>query len=151
MTGMDRQSYRGDRDRVAVDKPSMDVRAIMVNGPSKEMIDQAEAYGRYLARLGLTTAQIRNLFGTVRQIEMTWQLDAQPAEIAKAKRQLIMLKPKLAYQAKREQSKSRGVQDLADVLSPAIDLVGDDRQRFQNFVDFFEAILAYHTAAGGSN
>ena len=146
---------RSDRDRRSqeqlVARPTVDVQMVMTRGASKEMIDQAEALGRYLARAGLATAQIRNIFGTVRQIEMTWHSKATPEDIAKAKRQLIMLKPKMAYQAKREQSKSRGVQDLAEVLSPAIDLVGDDRARFQNFVDFFEAILAYHTAEGGRN
>jgi CRISPR/Cas system CSM-associated protein Csm2 small subunit len=47
------------------------------------------------------------------------------------------------------------------VLSGAIDLVAEtkdlardqvtavQRARFGNFVDLFEAILAYHTAAGG--
>ena len=51
---------------------------------------------------------------------------------------------------------------LADVLTPAIDAVLDESQdgaatgkadpalqRFGHFVDFFEAILAYHRAAGG--
>ena len=41
-----------------------------------------------------------------------------------------------------------GMKVMSELLSSAIDLVGQDRNRFQNFVDFFEAILAYHTAAG---
>jgi CRISPR/Cas system CSM-associated protein Csm2 small subunit len=47
------------------------------------------------------------------------------------------------------------VKPLADVLSNAIDLVAADKdaavqaKRFGYFVDLFEAILAYHTAAGG--
>lgn len=109
-------------------------------------MDVAEAIGTGLARQ-LTTAQIRNVFGTVRQIEMSWGPQASAAERKQAVRQLLLLKPKLAYQAKRQRGK--GVEDLSNVLIPAIDLVGEDRERFQNFVDFFEAILAYHTAAGG--
>ncbi|HEX9000884.1 MAG TPA: type III-A CRISPR-associated protein Csm2, partial [Blastocatellia bacterium] len=27
--------------------------------------------------------------------------------------------------------------------------VGEDKEKFERFVDFFEAILAYHKAAGG--
>ena len=53
----------------------------------------------------------------------------------------------MVYQAARE--RGGGVKELTNVLTPAIDLVGENRNRFQNFVDFFEAILAYHTAAGG--
>ena len=38
---------------------------------------------------------------------------------------------------------------LKQVLTQAIDLVGRDRARFTRFVEFFEAIMAYHKAAGG--
>jgi CRISPR-associated protein Csm2 len=150
---MGRQPYGDRRDRPPVEKPRVDVQKIMTEGASKEMIEQAEALGQYLVDLKLKTSQIRNIFGTVREIEMSWQADAKPEEVAKARRQLIMLKPKMAYQAAREEQNKKGigVKELAAVLSPAISLVGDDRARFQNFVDFFEAILAYHTAAGGSN
>lgn len=121
-------------------------RRIVVEGDAQLLTEKAETLGTSLARQ-LTTSQIRNVFGTVRQIEMNWGPRATEQQRRNAARQLILLKPKLAYQAKRE--RGRGVQELADVLIPAIDQVGDDRQRFQNFVDFFEAILAYHTAAGG--
>ena len=95
---------------------------------------------------------IRAFFGTVREIEMSWpSADEQgPAAQSRARRcyrDLVLLKPKLAYQARRGQGP--GVQNLKRVLDPAIDRVGDDRDRFQNFVDFFEAILAYHRAYGG--
>jgi len=123
-----------------------DYQRIIVEGDAKVLTERAERIGTGLARQ-LTTSQIRNIFGTVRQIEMSWTPQAADQERKYAARQLILLKPKLAYQARRE--RGRGVQQLADILIPAIDLVGEDRGRFQNFVDFFEAILAYHTAAGG--
>ncbi len=123
-----------------------DYQKIIVDGDAKVLTNRAENIGTSLARQ-LTTSQIRNVFGTVRQIEMSWGPRATEKAQKYAARQLILLKPKLAYQARRERGK--GVEILKDVLSPAIELVGDDRQRFQNFVDFFEAILAYHTAAGG--
>jgi CRISPR-associated protein Csm2 len=53
----------------------------------------------------------------------------------------------MAYQARRE--RGRGVEELSNVLTPAMRLVGKDHNRFRNFVDFFEAILAYHKAEGG--
>ena len=123
-----------------------DLESILVDGNAQLLTQQAEKTGTNLARQ-LTTSQIRNVFGTVRQIEMNWGPRATETQRRHAVRQLVLLKPKLAYQAKRE--RGRGVQELADILIPAIDLVGEDRERFQNFVDFFEAILAYHTAAGG--
>ncbi len=123
-----------------------DYQKIIIEGDAKVLTEHAEAIGTSLARQ-LTTSQIRNIFGTVRQIEMSWRPRATDKERRYAARQLILLKPKLAYQAKRE--RGGGVQQLANVLIPAIDLVGENRDRFQNFLDFFEAILAYHTAAGG--
>lgn len=136
--------HGGGQDRVSL-SPA-DRKAIIVDGDAELLTEKAESIGRSLAR-NLTTSQIRNVFGTVRQIEMNWGSQASGQQRQQAARQLILLKPKLAYQAARE--RGRGVKELADVLTPAIDLVGEDRDRFQNFVDFFEAILAYHTAAGG--
>ena len=124
-----------------------DRRKIIVEGDAKLLTERAESIGTSLARQNLTASQIRNIFGTVRQIEMSWTSRASERQRKQAARQLILLKPKLAYQARRE--RGRGVQELSEVLIPAIDLVGEDRDRFQNFMDFFEAILAYHTAAGG--
>jgi CRISPR-associated protein Csm2 len=112
---------------------------------AKSLDDWAKRIGAVLKSLQLTTSQIRGLFGTVRQIEMNWQRDAGDVEARAAARQLLLLKPKLAYQGQRVSS----VAKLADLLCAAIDFVGTDRNRFGNFVDFFEAILAYHTAAGG--
>ena len=113
----------------------------------KALDDWAKRIGAVLKSLQLTTSQIRGLFGTVRQIEMNWQRGASEVEARAAARQLLLLKPKLAYQGQRVSS----VAKLADLLSAAIDFVGTDRDRFGNFVDFFEAILAYHTAAGGGH
>ncbi|HMA33162.1 MAG TPA: type III-A CRISPR-associated protein Csm2 [Chloroflexia bacterium] len=133
---------------------------------SQLLVEQAKLVGEYLKNQGLTTSQIRNVFGTVRSIESTWRLAGRAGgDAAEATRtrtralhDLNLLKPRMAYAA----SRSPVVRHLADVLTPAIDAVladpappaGADRadpalQRFGNFLDFFEAILAYHRAAGG--
>jgi CRISPR-associated protein Csm2 len=125
-----------------------DLKAIIVDGDAEVLVRQAEALGRQLAR-PLTTSQIRNVFGTVRRIEMKWPDAAGDEPAGAAYRDLVLLKPKLAYQEKRERGKGQGVKMLREVLDPAIDLVQGKRDRFQNFVDFFEAILAYHKAHGG--
>ena len=142
----------GRQDQNVILSPQ-DYQKIIVEGNAKLLTSKAETIGQRLARkLHLSTSQIRNIFGTVRQIEMNWGQHATEEQQRNAARQLILLKPKLAYQAQRERGKgAKGVAELANILIPAIDLVGEDRNRFQNFVDFFEAILAYHTAAGGSN
>ena len=100
------------------------------------LVEAAEDLGNRLENRQLKTAQIRKVYGAVKKIQMS--------DVFR-RNDLIMLKPKLAYAAARNDE----VTDLKDALTQAIDRVGDDPQRFKNFVDFFEATLAYHRAAGG--
>ena len=123
------------RDRRDSTRVSLDARVITEGG--EVLVKEAEQRGRQLAR-DLTTSQIRNIYGAVKKMQMKGQLDTH---------KLLMLKPKLAYAAKRH---GRGVETLKDVLTQAIDLVGNDSKKFNRFVDFFEAILAYHRAYGGN-
>ena len=138
------------------------LKQIIVEGDNEVLVDQARAVGEALARQ-LTSSQIRGIFGSVRRIELDWQeaeLDADKGaskaagdatkkgeRIKRAQREIALLQPRLAYQARRE--RGRGVEELSAVLTPALRLIGRDHDRFRNFVDFFEAILAYHRAAGG--
>lgn len=127
-----------------------DLRAIIVEGNVEKLVAQAKRLGDKLKVDGLSTAQIRGVFGTARQIEQRWResglaQDGADAAGQAAWRQLVLLKPKLEYQARRHAS----VAELRDTLNSAITLVDQDRQRFSHLMEFFEAVLAYHVAAGG--
>lgn len=116
----------------------------------KELVELAEQLAKTLVRNGLTRSQIRNIFTEVRQIEAMWQMGGEHK--ADALRRLNMLKPKLSYQTARTSS----VRDLQNALCEAIDEVekapaGQKDQMFSRFMDFFEAVLAYHRAEGGRN
>lgn len=133
---------------------NVDSRKIIVDGDVSLLVDTAKEVGNSLARQ-LTTSQIRNIFGEVRRIQMNWPADATKdmEKADEAFRSIVLLQPKLAYQAKRE--RGRGVEELQMVLDPCIDQIrkapADKRKLyFTRFVDFFEAILAYHKAAGGN-
>lgn len=89
----------------------------------------------------LTTSQIRNVFGEVKRIQMN------ASEENFDFHRFLLLRPKLAYAAKRAGSK--GAKELQIVIDKAIVKVGRDARKFQNFCDFFEATLAYFKAAGG--
>ena len=124
---------RDDRGSTRV---NLDARVITEGG--EILVKEAEQQGQQLAR-NLTTSQIRNIYGAVKKMQMKGgELDTH---------KLLMLKPKLAYAAKRH---GGGVDTLKEVLTQAIDLVGNDSKKFNRFVDFFEAILAYHRAYGGN-
>lgn len=126
--------------------PNQKVQQLMSADESgAELVVFAEQTADMLVRQNLTRSQIRSIFTEVRQIETQWGK-------SDGVRRLNMLKPKLAYQAAR----SGSVTHLSDVLSEAIDQVvqapEDKRnERFERFVDLFEAILAYHRAKGGRN
>lgn len=110
-----------------------------------------EEIGKKLSR-GLTATQLRNIFEQVRRIEKSLDMQSERAE-----RELLLLIPKMQYLARRhyEQNinKSKEVRyalkGLVDVLSNAIRLI-ESRPQFQNFIDFCEAILAYHKVYEGT-
>ncbi|MBC8462228.1 MAG: type III-A CRISPR-associated protein Csm2 [Deltaproteobacteria bacterium] len=128
------------------------------------LVKWAEKVGTGLARNErLKAAGVRNFFGMVRKIEATEASRKLKQEQSSDKtsereqlsdetyRELLLLKPKLEYQAQRdrETARSEAIATLTRILRPAIDAIGQDAKAFRNFVDFFEAILAYHKAAGG--
>jgi CRISPR-associated protein Csm2 len=115
------------------------------------LVDQAFAIGRKLAiEDKLTTNQIRNVFGEARKIQARWQ---SPADTNAQRTSLVLLKPKLAFQSARH----RSVIYLQECVSAAIDGVIEtttnreqtEYERFVRFMNFFEAILAYHKFHGG--
>ena len=130
--GRNRGSQHGDNRSPA----RVNLKAEVITEGGEILVKEAEQLGKQLAR-NLTTSQIRNIYGAVKKMQMKGELDTH---------KLLMLKPKLAYAAKRH---GGGVETLKDVLTQAIDHVGDDSKKFNRFVDFFEAILAYHKAYDG--
>lgn len=117
------------------------------NGFNEEMIHYTHLLGFYAKERQLTTSQMRNFFGEVRRIQFRLSNDVTQDDFNK----VTMLLPKLAYAAVRE--KKVGTDKLKEVLTIAINTVIADRDNFathfERFVDFFEAILAYHKASGG--
>lgn len=91
----------------------------------------------------LTTSQIRNIYGEVQRLKMKGFNETS----------LLLLKPRLAYSTERKGT--QGSKDFRKVIENALDAVlrgNDDKEkqtRFENFANFFEAILAYHRSFGG--
>lgn len=112
---------------------------------AKQMVEFAEALAKEIAK-DVSTSQIRNAYGTVKKLEM------QSAFNDKSYRELLLLKPKLAYARGRcSGSKKEIFVKLENALSTAIDAVDVKRpETFKRFCNFFEAILAYHKASGGN-
>ncbi len=107
----------------------------------RKLVDVAEKFGKHIAKVNkVTTSQIRNVYGTVKKLEMTGWND-------ETARRLLLLKPLMAYAAGRH---GGGVKELEQVISQAIDQVSN-ANTFKRFCQFFEAIIAYHKANGGKD
>lgn len=128
------------------------IQDFIIHDKPKELIGAAESLGEKLKNQGLTTSQIRNLFGMVRQIKMNWSIDPTGSY-----RQAVLLKPKIWYQIKRLE-KIKRLRDLPNLFEkefiPALDAVidasdEDKKVRFERFTDYFEAVVAYHKRFGG--
>ncbi len=128
-----------------------DLKQIIIEGKAALLVEKADGFGRSLAKSGLTKTQIRNIFGEVRKIEAQW---TRPEQDAKDNvRRLLLLKPRMAYQAEREEKARPLLSVLSDAVGMVVSANGAQEQhaRFGYFVDMFEAILAYHTAQEGEN
>jgi CRISPR-associated protein Csm2 len=149
------KSNRDKRDQ----KPSfqgpseIELHEIFLGNNVTLLVTWADRIGRWLAEQDhLTTNQLRNVFGTVRQIQMRWKKGNETS----AWNEIVLLRPKMAYFAKRAaeakgKEKSEGLKTLQKVIEPGIILLDQNRpqppsdEAFQRFVDFFEGIVAYHT------
>lgn len=117
---------------------------------TRETVHLAEENGHYLGtdektqdpRTGrmriikgkLTTNQLRRFFGEVKRQEMQGYNETQ----------FILLKPKLAYAVGRDKGASK-IDEFYQLMSPLIDAVTDQKS-FENFIQLFEAVVAYHKA-----
>lgn len=131
----------------------------------EEFLNYTELFGLYLCdkrkaegragRNSLTNAQFRNFFSEVRRIQFKIGTDKDSWDRNKA--DFLLLRPKLAYAEARVLSSKRGpekdkarIKDFRKVLEAAHSAV-HDFQSFNNFLDFMEAIIAYHKAYGGKD
>jgi CRISPR-associated protein Csm2 len=123
--------------------PNVDYKTIVVDGNVDALVTTAESVGKAIKEV--KNSQLRGLFASVRQIQLGWDTDPE-----RAYRSAMLLRPRIAYAASRN-----SLYGLDTVLIESLRQVGGDRQqarrRFMNFVDFFEAIVAYHKASGGKN
>jgi CRISPR-associated protein Csm2 len=112
-----------------------------VENIDEQSILYSEFLGRYLVFLDLSTSQIRNVYGEVMRLKMKG-FNAN---------ELVLLKPRLAYSTERKGTD--GSRKFREVIEKALDKVIFTKEKqeelFQNFANFFEAILAYHRSFGG--
>ena len=130
-----------------------------ISGITPDAINYTDSFAKHLSEelkgriLPLTTSQLRKFFGAVKGLELKIRANG----FEKNESDFIMLKPKLAYAVGRVRNSNRAIADIRiadfeEVLSFTIDLVmskcPNKESAFNNFIKFFEAIVAYHKCFG---
>lgn len=130
------QNYRRDDYSKAPTPKVIDVSVLETGVKDVSLMRE---WGHFLAngRDSVKTSQLRKFFGAVKKIQ---------ADFDNSKGEIVLLSPKLAYAVGRAVSKNpkSKIKDFYVVLSPLIESIGEDKKKFKNFVNVFEAIVAYH-------
>ncbi|OAQ20020.1 type III-A CRISPR-associated protein Csm2 [Thermosulfurimonas dismutans] len=103
---------------------------------AERIVEIGEGIGKFLKDCNIKTTQIRKFLDAIRKIQTKFDKD-----------QVILLRPKLAYLAGREEK----LKPLMEVLDPAIRAGAQSKESFQRLVYFIESIVAYHRFYGGQD
>jgi CRISPR type III-A-associated protein Csm2 len=107
-------------------------------------IDNFREWGHYFAEdkdrffKKVSTSQLRKFFGALKRIQ---------ADFEQMKGEIILLDAQLAYAVGRDVSngkQSTKIKEFYDLIGPLLRAIKEDKKMFKNFVNVFEAIVAYH-------
>jgi len=111
---------------------------------AEDLVKYADKAGYFLAKeIKLTTSQIRRFLDAVNSIRYD---SIGKEETYPYKDRVLLLKPKLAYAAGRDNKNQ--VKHFMTLLDPCMDRVTDGKD-FERFHQLVEAIVAYHKYHGG--
>jgi len=109
-----------------------------------ELNQIAEDKGKeFVQKHGIKINQVRNIFGAIVKMRNDYDNGKKGERYEKIRRELILLKPKLAYAAAKQQE----MEPFKDTFNRLIDLVEnskDQEKAASSFFEFFEAVVAYH-------
>ncbi len=113
---------------------------------AKDLVSRADQIGGELSQK-MTTSKIRNFLDEVNRINAEIKGKGEDFDSSR----VTLLKPQLAYAAGRERGDERRVlTEFAELFFAAIGKV-EDAKDFKRFMDFTQAVVAYHRFHGGSN
>lgn len=156
--------------KISTNPPTFNAKWIS-EGIDKDCVDYLENMGFYLCDKqkiddrfpgfkAVTTSQLRNVFEEVKRI----QIAAEGAKtFEEVQTDILLLRPKIAYNAARVLSKTRDSRidafrkfaetALLEVTKPLNDGSGKDLRsdKYKRFCQLMESIIAYHKVYGGKD
>jgi len=117
----------------------------------EKLVGYAEKIGRLLKDGSITTTKLRKFLEAVNSGLSAYR--DRPSDFRNDR--AVFLKPQLAYAVGREKGRSEScLRGFSEVLFASIDRVGNGEDGFRDyerFVDFFQAVVAYHRYHGGKD
>ncbi|MCL6606414.1 MAG: type III-A CRISPR-associated protein Csm2 [Paenibacillus sp.] len=100
----------------------------------------AQKWAEFLAKARLNKAQIRRFYQDIKAIESRIGDDGESFQRNKAS--IVMLKAKAAYATAK--SDSSVPKEFKKLIEASVNQAKQDLEQFKGFVQFFEALVAYH-------
>ena len=103
----------------------------------EKTVELAEEAAKYMGTNGVTTSQIRNIYGEIKRIQMNYEAE----RVA-----FLLLKPKVAYMVARNKNNKKnydGLSHFQEIFEEAAIYVSNEKT-YNNFCNLMEAIVAYH-------
>ncbi len=123
--------------------PAIEIPTDIAYIDADDMVELSEKLGKSFT--SIKTNQIRNIYANITLAKINMQ---KKIELNQILRELILLKPKLAYAAGRQPV----VKPFQEYLSKLIDACAKSKEpqkALPNFFDIVEGIVAYHKFHGG--
>jgi len=114
-----------------------------------ELVRRAEEIAVQLTRDRLKTGQIRNFYSSITQMRTQFSIEEEKVT-EELKRDLTMLKPKIAYAAGRQTAVRTTFYPFVKSALDGIEKSNYNEKAIKNFFQLIESIVAYHKFYGGS-
>lgn len=146
--GREEELERQAREAIAALK--RDLPSMIQEGNAEAIVLHTAKLSQYLG--DVSTSQIRNVFGPVKRIQLEWTPGVVDDKAKALYKQIVLLRPKLRYMVARTTSKraEKAMRYFQEVMDAAIQQIGEGkdytqrREYFENFVAFFESLVAFH-------
>ena len=138
----------------SIDEPFLD----FIEGFGFYLVDKKRLDDNRPGRNAMTTSQLRNIFSEAKQIEsqikIIQSLSKEEKEDKwknKVKPRILLLRPKIAYATARAVDRDRDsrMKAFGEVADKALTVATEKMEYYKNFIQMFEAIIAYHKKYGG--
>lgn len=116
---------------------------------SAQKIDEtAEKFAKQFKADGLKTNQIRNFYSAITRLRQDF-VEAKEKITPKIERELVLLKPKLAYSAGRQKAVRASFYGFMKEYIDKVLLADNKSDAMNNFFALVESVVAYHKFYGG--